>query len=87
MEREDFEKLVETIKIMPLQADDTVVLKIKDDISKECSERLKKRMEELFDGRKVIVLAGGMDIEIIRPEDGDVLITGRAYERSGGETG
>lgn len=68
MEREELEKLITAVKILPLRSTDKILIKIEDHISLETMERLKAMIQPWFPENKVIILPGGMDMEVIRVE-------------------
>lgn len=77
MEREDFEKLIEAVKVMPLLPTDRVVLRLKETLSDEAREQVKVLCETIFPGHGIVVLDGGADISVIREEQAPGLLGGR----------
>jgi hypothetical protein len=70
MQRGDAFKLppLKAAKVVRLQPGDVLVLVCEDQITKEQAALLTEYGEQAFPGHKVVVLSGGLDIKLIRPE-------------------
>lgn len=68
MDMEKLAAIFEAVKVMPLRTDDIIVLRMEQEVTHEVADRLKASLREILGDRTVLVLGGGMDIEIVRPE-------------------
>jgi len=58
--------LVESVKVLKLEEDDTLVLSTERHMSAETVARLRETMEAHFPGRKVLVMEGGLKLEVLK---------------------
>jgi hypothetical protein len=64
--------VLEAVKIIPMRPGDVVVCKVPSFIDDATIERIRADLSEVFEGHQIVVLSGGMDIEVIRREDDNV---------------
>ena len=61
---------VEDIKRITYNPLDTIVLRVKEQLSAEAADRLRYQIASQFRGHRVIVLDGGMTLDVLAPDDG-----------------
>lgn len=64
----DLRSILESVKVMPLRPGDVIICKVPAFLPAETAEGLRSNLSELFDSNPVLVLTGGIDIEVVRPE-------------------
>jgi RecJ-like exonuclease len=69
---ESLRSIIEAVKVIPLRPDDVIVCKIPSFLPDDDLAAIRDNLSEAFGGHRVIVLSGGMDIEVVRREAGDV---------------
>lgn len=67
-------KLIEAVKVLSVEPGDVIILKVKEFITSETSNRLMKLWDTVVAGTKVegvkfVVLDGDSDIEVLRKEE------------------
>lgn len=60
--------LFEAVKVMPLQPDDVILLRVPYPISEDTRQRLIAYVSERVGARHIVLLDGGIDMDIIRKE-------------------
>lgn len=68
MEMEKLVALVESIKVMPLQPDDIIVIRVGAVIDNYVAARIRDHFRSIVGDRKVIVHGPDVELEIMRPE-------------------
>ena len=60
---------VTSIAVAKVEPDDVIVLECEDSITPEYGQMLKKQALEVWPGRKIVVLSGGLKLRIARATD------------------
>lgn len=65
---EALRSILEAVKIIPIRPGDIIVLKIPSDLDAATVARLRSQAREAFKVEDVVILSGGIDIEVVRKE-------------------
>lgn len=68
MKMEELAALFEAVKILPLRPTDVVVFRSPEFLPDNAKAWIRATLTEAMPGRKILVVDGGADIDIIRPE-------------------
>ena len=69
MELEQLAKIFEAVKVLPFRPQDIIVIKVMQWLTDEQRKLIQQTWRDLVSEQKVIVLDGGLDIEVLRKEE------------------
>lgn len=69
MTEEKFHELIEAVKVLPFRSDDVIVLKFKQFLPSHVQRDIRDQVGRYFDNRRVLILDGDADIEVVRKEE------------------
>lgn len=68
MKREDMAAVFEAVKVLPLRETDVLVMVTPRQISEAQEVMVREAVQEITGHARVLVLGGGMDVQVMRPE-------------------
>lgn len=66
---EALRSILEAVKVIPLRPGDVILAKVPSPIADSTADRIRQGLADVFVGHRIVVLSGGVDIEVVRREE------------------